>query len=69
MVSNVENGLSLQDRVIELIAPFRTFKSMWRVRIEAYRALLDLEVQSIGINAALVLFMKYLNEESSLRGL
>lgn len=56
------------DRVIELIKPFQNFKAMWHVRIEAYRALLDLEIQSSGINAALVLFMKYLDEESSLRG-
>ncbi|XP_071903479.1 transcription initiation factor TFIID subunit 2-like isoform X1 [Coffea arabica] len=56
------------DRVIELIQPFRTFKAVWQVRVEAGRALLDLEFQSAGIDAALTLFIKYLNEESSLRG-
>lgn len=59
----------MQDRVIELIQPFCTFKAVWQVRVEAGRALLDLEFQCAGIDAALTLFIKYLNEESSLRGL
>lgn len=59
----------LQDRVFELIRPFRDFKTIWKVRIEASRALLDLEFHSKGIGAALSLFIKYLEEEPSLRGL
>lgn len=42
---------------------------MWQVRIEATRALLDLEYHCNGIDAALLLFIKYLEEEKSLRGL
>ncbi|XAR63884.1 hypothetical protein NMG60_11024024 [Bertholletia excelsa] len=56
------------DRVIDLIRPFRDFKIMWQVRIEASKALLDLEFHSKGIDAALTLFIKYLEEEPSLRG-
>nr|GLL17498.1 transcription initiation factor TFIID subunit 2 isoform X1 [Ipomoea trifida] len=56
------------DRVIELIEPFRTSKAIWQVRVEASRSLLDLEFQCKGIDAALSLFIKYLSEESSLRG-
>ncbi|KAB1201210.1 Transcription initiation factor TFIID subunit 2 [Morella rubra] len=56
------------DRVFELIRPFRDFKTIWKVRIEASRALLDLEFHSKGIGAALSLFIKYLEEEPSLRG-
>ncbi|KAL3512292.1 hypothetical protein ACH5RR_025009 [Cinchona calisaya] len=56
------------DRVIELIQPFRTFKAVWQVRVEASRALLDLEFQSTGLDAALMLFIKYLKDELSLRG-
>ncbi|KAI5660153.1 hypothetical protein M9H77_28946 [Catharanthus roseus] len=56
------------DRVVELIKPFRTSKAVWQVRVEAGRSLLDLEFHSNGIDAALVLFMKFLDEESSLRG-
>lgn len=56
------------DRVIELIKSFRDFKAMWQVRIEAARALLDLEFHCKGIDAALMLFMKFLEEELSLRG-
>ena len=59
----------LQDRVVELIRPFRDFKTMWQVRIEASRALLDLEFHCKGIDAALSLFIKYIEEEPSLRGL
>ena len=41
---------------------------MWQVRIEANRALLDLEFHSKGIDAALLLFIKYVEEEPSLKG-
>ncbi|KAK9278347.1 hypothetical protein L1049_027912 [Liquidambar formosana] len=58
----------IPDRVFELVKPFRDFKTMWQVRIEASRALLDLEFHCKGIDAALLLFMKYLEEEPSLRG-
>lgn len=56
------------DRVTELIKSFRDFKATWQVRIEASRALLDLEFYCKGIDAALILFIKYLEEEPSLRG-
>ncbi|KAF9618225.1 hypothetical protein IFM89_000860, partial [Coptis chinensis] len=56
------------DRVSELIKPFRDFGTLWKVRIEASRALLDLEFQCNGIDAALILFTRYLEEEASLRG-
>ncbi|XP_058227206.1 transcription initiation factor TFIID subunit 2 isoform X2 [Rhododendron vialii] len=56
------------DRMIELIKPFRDSKTMWKVRIEASKALIDLEFYRNGINAALTLFIKYLEEETSLRG-
>lgn len=56
------------DRVIELINPFRTSKTLWKVRVEASRSLLDLEFQRNGIDAALTLFIRYLDEETTLRG-
>ncbi|GMY15379.1 transcription initiation factor tfiid subunit 2, partial [Fagus crenata] len=56
------------DRVLELIGPFRDFKTIWQVRIEASKALLDLEFHCKGIDATLSLFIKYLEEEPSLRG-
>ncbi|KAG5536294.1 hypothetical protein RHGRI_023916 [Rhododendron griersonianum] len=56
------------DRMFELIKPFRDSKTMWKVRIEASKALIDLEFYRNGINAALTLFIKYLEEETSLRG-
>ncbi|KAK4361969.1 hypothetical protein RND71_017210 [Anisodus tanguticus] len=56
------------DRVIELINPFRTSKTLWKVRVEASRSLLDLEFQRNGIDAALTLFIRYLDEEPSIRG-
>jgi transcription initiation factor TFIID subunit 2 len=66
---NISNTkASLQDRVYELVKPFRDLKTIWQVRIEANRALLDLEFHSKGIDAALLLFTKYVEEEPSLRG-
>lgn len=59
---------SLQDHVIELVIPFRDFNCMWEVRVEASRALLDLEFHRKGIDATLLLFIKYTEEEPSLRG-
>ncbi|KAM3751107.1 hypothetical protein ACB098_04G083400 [Castanea mollissima] len=56
------------DRVLELIRPFRDMKTIWQVRIEASKALLDLEFHCQGIDATLSLFVKYLEEEPSLRG-
>ncbi|KAE8675596.1 Transcription initiation factor TFIID subunit 2 [Hibiscus syriacus] len=62
------SGFIHLDHVFELIKPFRDFKTIWQVRIEASRALLDLEFHCNGINAALLLFIKYIEEEPSLRG-
>jgi hypothetical protein len=59
----------LQDRVVELIRPLRDFKTIWQIRIEASRALLDLEFHCKGIDAGILLFIKYVEEEPSLRGL
>lgn len=60
---------SIQDKVRELIEPYRNVENTsWKVRIEASRALLDLEFHSKGIDAVLSLFMKFLEEECSLRG-
>ncbi|KAK6139895.1 hypothetical protein DH2020_026372 [Rehmannia glutinosa] len=55
------------DRIIELIKPYRTSKT-WQIRVAASRALLELEFQCKGTDAALILFIRYLNNESSLRG-
>ncbi|KAM7475389.1 hypothetical protein LguiB_022632 [Lonicera macranthoides] len=61
-------GFLSLDRVIELIVPFCISKTVWQVRIEATRALLDLEFHRKGVDAALKLFITYLKEEPSLRG-
>ncbi|KAL0410143.1 UNVERIFIED_CONTAM: Transcription initiation factor TFIID subunit [Sesamum latifolium] len=55
------------DSVIELIKPYRMSK-MWQIRVAANRALLELEFQCKGTDAAMTMFIRYLNEESSLRG-
>ncbi|XP_022738715.1 transcription initiation factor TFIID subunit 2 isoform X2 [Durio zibethinus] len=62
------SGFIHLDHVFELIKPFRDFETIWQVRIEASRALLDLEFHCNGIDAALLLFIKYIEEEPSLRG-
>ncbi|KAL8244208.1 hypothetical protein R6Q59_010466 [Mikania micrantha] len=56
------------DRIVDLIKPFSSSKTQWQVRIEACRALLDLEYHCKGIDASLILFIKYMDEEPSLRG-
>ncbi|KAG9136034.1 hypothetical protein Leryth_022471 [Lithospermum erythrorhizon] len=56
------------DRVTELIKPFRVAETSWQIRIEACRALLDLEFQCKGIGSALMLFITFLDEETSVRG-
>ncbi|XP_068304951.1 transcription initiation factor TFIID subunit 2 isoform X2 [Pyrus communis] len=61
-------GFVPMDRVFELVKPFRDIKAVWQVRVEASRALLDLEFHCKGIDAALQLFIKYLDEETSFRG-
>lgn len=69
VVIEISNALALlQDRVYELVKPFRDLKAIWQVRIEASRALLDLEFHCKGIDKALLLFIKYVEEEPSLRG-
>ncbi|XP_057952366.1 transcription initiation factor TFIID subunit 2 isoform X2 [Malania oleifera] len=62
------SGFIPLDRVFELIKPFRDLKTIWQVRIEASRALLDLEFHCRGIDATLLLFIKYLEDEQSFRG-
>lgn len=60
----------LQDRVSDLIKPFRDLETvLWQVRIEASRALLDIEFYCKGLDEALSLFMIFVEEETSLRGL
>uniref|UniRef100_A0ACD5XL59 Uncharacterized protein n=1 Tax=Avena sativa TaxID=4498 RepID=A0ACD5XL59_AVESA len=56
------------DRICELITPFRNMDKPWKVRIEASRVLLDLELHHKGLDAALLLFLKYADEEKTLRG-
>nr|XP_043639967.1 transcription initiation factor TFIID subunit 2 isoform X1 [Erigeron canadensis] len=56
------------DCIIDLIKPFCSSKLQWQVRIEAFRSLLDLEYHCKGIDAVLILFIKYLEEETSFRG-
>ncbi|OAY50235.1 transcription initiation factor TFIID subunit 2 isoform X2 [Manihot esculenta] len=56
------------DHVFELIKPFQDIKTIWQIRIEASRALMDLEFHYRGIDAALSLFIRYLKEEYTLRG-
>ncbi|CAI0547843.1 unnamed protein product [Linum tenue] len=56
------------DLVLDLIRPFRYFGGICQVRTEASRCLLDLEFHCRGIDPALSLFIRYLEEEPSLRG-
>ncbi|WVZ64918.1 hypothetical protein U9M48_014365 [Paspalum notatum var. saurae] len=56
------------DRICELIAPFRNMDKPWKVRVEASRVLISLELHHKGLDAALLLFLKYVDEEKSLRG-
>lgn len=57
------------ENVCELIRPFRKYeKTLWKVRIEASRVLLDLKFYSKGLDAALSMFIKFLEEEPSSRG-
>ncbi|KAH1118114.1 hypothetical protein AAZX31_17G117900 [Glycine max] len=62
------SGFIPLDRVYGLVKPFRDIKALWQVRIEASRALLDLEFHCKGMDSALLLFIKYIEEEHSLRG-
>ncbi|KAM6593682.1 hypothetical protein CsatA_001385 [Cannabis sativa] len=62
------SGFVPLDRIVDLLKPYRDLKAIWPVRIEASRALLDLEFHCGGIDAALSLFIKYIEEEPSLRG-
>ncbi|CAN6465987.1 unnamed protein product [Victoria cruziana] len=55
------------DRVVELIKPFQNV-ALWQIRIEANRALLDLEFHGKGLDDALLLFMQFIDGEASLRG-
>ncbi|KAG8056716.1 hypothetical protein GUJ93_ZPchr0002g24156 [Zizania palustris] len=67
IAQRVSSSISL-DRIFELISPFRHMDKPWKVRIEASRVLIDLELHHKGLDAALLLFLKYANEERSLRG-
>ncbi|WZZ06876.1 hypothetical protein YC2023_092797 [Brassica napus] len=67
-----QTALKLSDSIsfeyiCKLLEPFRKPDTILQVRIEASRALLDIEYESKGISSALSLFMKYVVEESSLR--
>ncbi|EPS60939.1 hypothetical protein M569_13860, partial [Genlisea aurea] len=55
------------DNVSELINPYRSSKT-WQIRVAASRSLLELEFHCKGTDSALALFIKYLDDEPSLRG-
>lgn len=55
------------DNLIEIIRLYRVSKTC-QIRVAASRALLELESQCKGTDAALKLFIRYLNDETSLRG-
>ncbi|KAL0701686.1 hypothetical protein Bca4012_057808 [Brassica carinata] len=68
-----QTALKLSDSIsfeyiCKLLEPFRKPDTILQVRIEASRALLDIEYESKGISSAISLFMKYVGEETSLRG-
>ncbi|XP_051187507.1 transcription initiation factor TFIID subunit 2 [Lolium perenne] len=67
IAERVSSSICLE-RICELISPFRNMDKPWKVRIEASRVLLDLELHHKGVDAALLLFLKYADEEKSLRG-
>lgn len=57
------------EHVSNLIKPFQSSEKVsWPVRIEASKVLLDLEFYCKSLDAALVLFLRFLEEETSLRG-
>ncbi|XP_010537431.1 PREDICTED: transcription initiation factor TFIID subunit 2 [Tarenaya hassleriana] len=64
---NLSDFINLED-VCKLIEPFQNFGILLQVRMEASRALLNIEYHSRGISSALTLFKKYVVEEPSLRG-
>lgn len=55
------------DRVVEFIKPYWASKT-WQIQVDAKRSLLELEFQCHGIDAALILFIRYVNDDMSLRG-
>lgn len=67
IISKMVYNEIMQDHIIEHIRPYRVSKT-WQIRIAASRCLLELEFQCKGIDAALQLFLNYLNDETSLRG-
>ncbi|XP_078179654.1 TBP-associated factor 2 isoform X1 [Carex rostrata] len=54
--------------IYELIKPFRSSGNPWKVRVEASKVLLDLEFHYKGLDEAILLFLKFLDEEHFLRG-
>ncbi|KAL9273331.1 Transcription initiation factor TFIID subunit 2-like protein [Drosera capensis] len=55
------------EHATELIKPF-LFNLSWEIRVEARRSLLDLQFHFHGINAALLMFIQLLEDDTSLRG-
>lgn len=58
----------MQGHIYELIKPFRSSGNPWKVRVEASKVLLDLEFHYKGLDEAILLFLKFLDEEHFLRG-
>ncbi|KMZ73679.1 hypothetical protein ZOSMA_143G00010 [Zostera marina] len=54
--------------VYDWIKSFRNFE-YWKVRLQANKSLLSLEFYNNGLDAALSLFLDYLDEESCFRGM
>ncbi|KAL8140263.1 hypothetical protein V2J09_006284 [Rumex salicifolius] len=56
------------ESISENIKLFQDHEVIWQVRMEASRALLDLEMRKKGTTATLALFIKQLEDEPSVRG-
>lgn len=60
--------LLVQERVKQLLKPFKEQKVQWQVRVAALKALLDIEFHSKGLEAAVILALQQVHDDLSFAG-
>lgn len=67
-MTDTSRFLPVQERVKQLLKPFKEQNVQWQVRVAALKALLDIEFHSEGLEAVIILALQQVHDDLSFRG-
>lgn len=60
--------LLVQERIKDLLKPFKEKNVKWQVRVASLKALLDVECHSNGLEAVVILALQFIHDDESFAG-